>query len=154
MLIKNLPANLCPLIQCFKFGHLASSCYRIANCRFCSEKHDSKNCPKREVPLLRCIHCSGSHEANSVECPVYVKVLEYKLKKAKTYLNVKPNSPLTCNDSQFPIKEQRTDSVPASYEIAFLAQHIINYTLYRKSPVFWFKYSGYKSYLNCVTLSK
>ena len=97
--------NKSSLIQCYKcqgFGHSASNCYRKANCRCCSEKHESKNCPKREVPLSRCINCSGSPEANSAECPVYVKVLECKLKKAKTNSNVKPNSPLTCNDSHFP----------------------------------------------------
>jgi hypothetical protein len=78
--------NKKPITQCFKcqdYGHLATNCYRSPSCRFCGEKHESINCVKKEAPVRKCVNCNGDHSANSVDCPIYIKVLQSKMRKSR-----------------------------------------------------------------------
>lgn len=79
-------SNKRPITQCYKcqdYGHLATNCYRSPSCRFCGGKHESVNCDKKEAPVRKCVNCNGDHSANSVDCPIYVKVLQSKMKKTR-----------------------------------------------------------------------
>lgn len=78
--------NKRPITQCYKcqdFNHLASNCFRTIKCRLCGEMHDAINCPLKQQTTRKCTNCSGPHPSNSVECPVYIKVLESKMTRAR-----------------------------------------------------------------------
>lgn len=71
-----------PVVQCYNclgFGHLARDCQSQVACGYCSEGHDTRDCPNRSsVP--KCVNCAKSrklqsplHPAYSSECPEWSK---------------------------------------------------------------------------------
>ncbi|XP_013140700.1 PREDICTED: uncharacterized protein LOC106105027 [Papilio polytes] len=71
-----------PIVQCYKclgFGHMARVCTEKVTCGYCADLHDTRDCPRREVPP-QCINCckdgktlTPSHPAYSSECPLWQK---------------------------------------------------------------------------------
>ena len=64
-----------PLIcyNCQRFGHIASNCTDVIRCRYCSNEHSSKDCPKNKIC---CANCGKEHETSSTECEHIRKEME------------------------------------------------------------------------------
>ncbi|XP_061726244.1 uncharacterized protein LOC133531865 [Cydia pomonella] len=79
--LQILVVDQSPVYQCFKcsgYGHKANNCPNTINCGFCSEKHDTRNCPNRKN-TPRCVNCCQKeeteifHTAYSKDCPEWRK---------------------------------------------------------------------------------
>ncbi|XP_045541817.1 uncharacterized protein LOC123723284 [Papilio machaon] len=71
-----------PIIQCYKclgYGHMARVCTGLLTCGYCSDHHDTRDCPRRDGPP-QCNNCfrdgntsAPHHPAYSAECPLWQK---------------------------------------------------------------------------------
>jgi len=65
----------CRLKQCYncqKYGHIGTQCKANTACGYCSEAHNSKDCPTKvdKSATRKCSVCKGAHEAWNNRCPV------------------------------------------------------------------------------------
>ena len=76
--------------QCQEYGHHSKECKKSAVCGFCAGSHETRTCTeKSNVHRACCINCTklgktrdvASHEAGSLECPIYQQNKE-KVKKS------------------------------------------------------------------------
>lgn len=58
--------------NCQSFGHGSPNCFKLANCRNCAERHQTKDCNiNNSNKKLKCANCKGEHKANDPICKVY-----------------------------------------------------------------------------------
>ena len=87
-------SDRCHYQQCFhclKFGHILKDCPRATHppvCKFCTEAHDGKSCPKKDLPNeYKCANCKHSksphiskafntHSAASRDCPSVLSIVD------------------------------------------------------------------------------
>ena len=60
--------------RCQKFGHVSSNCHSKVSCKHFTGEHSIDNCSGNQP--ARCTNCSGSHEADSLDCPTYIKQVQ------------------------------------------------------------------------------
>jgi hypothetical protein len=99
---KDRDSRHAKIVQCFlcqAYGHFRSWCPTIAahppngkpTCRYCSRKHESKDCQHSNDPRYhRCANCdpqSNRHKAGSKECPKFREELEKAQSKLRNHTN-------------------------------------------------------------------
>ena len=66
--------------NCHSYGHHNNKCINPASCRWCASPHSTGNhtCPTATCRIhgrpcnhsvLRCVNCSGPHDAHTTQCP-------------------------------------------------------------------------------------
>lgn len=63
--------------RCQQWGHATANCGAYIKCLKCAEKHWTKDCEKDRDTPATCANCGGSHTANHLECPEYVRKTAY-----------------------------------------------------------------------------
>lgn len=59
-------------MNCQRYGHTKSFCYRKARCVKCAGEHSTDNCSRKERSNnVKCVLCGGNHSANYKGCTVY-----------------------------------------------------------------------------------
>lgn len=62
--------------RCQEWGHATTNCFADPTCAHCAESHWTHQCMKKEA--VKCSNCKQEgHKSYSVECPVYIKRLEF-----------------------------------------------------------------------------
>ena len=68
-----------PPPQCFRcqqYHHTVETCREVPRCRRCAEEHLTRLCRQPEEAPALCALCSGSHCADSTECPCFLAAME------------------------------------------------------------------------------
>ena len=93
------------VIQCYRcqqFGHVSSNCASPSQvCRYCSECHNSQNCPFKSNPgNYKCPNCKMNHTSNSTKCSVLQSQVEILMKhtqgmESRTKNDLRPSAIIT-----------------------------------------------------------
>jgi hypothetical protein len=84
--------------RCQRFGHSAMHCKSAPRCVVCSGPHNTKDCPKPEMP--KCCNCSGNHTANYGGCPF--------IKEARLVEKTRVEHRLSYRDAMMHVKKSVT----------------------------------------------
>lgn len=110
----NKPKRITQCYKCQSFGHVSANCYKKPKCVKCAGEHNTKECPQKENPVLRCANCGENHVASHRKCKVYVKLLEGQKQK---------EAQLPRQHQVFPTPGgQRENTVSRNYSQAVLRQ--------------------------------
>ncbi len=85
--------HLTQCYRCQKFGHTSSKCPRQSSvCRYCSENHQTKDCPlKGQLDKYKCANCKSNHATTYTKCPVLQSQLQMLLNHTQGMEQVSKN---------------------------------------------------------------
>lgn len=114
-------SNLVPQCKrCQAYGHTQRYCGKPPRCVKCPGKHLTRDCPKSEEELPKCVHCGENHPANYRGCVVAKEMQKLKNKLVKKISL--PKQPL--REKQQP--QGKRNNTPGSYSQAVTGAAHIN----------------------------
>lgn len=66
--------------RCQEWGHATTNCRAKPKCLICAKSHLTFTCElkgTKNTTGVKCANCDGKHPANSVDCPVYIRKIEW-----------------------------------------------------------------------------
>src|SRR5580765_111126 len=94
----NIGWNKCPVFEyynvkrcykCWGFRHIAKNCSKLDTCHKCAGNHLTNDCTSTIMKCINCVHkiktynlqINDDHDALSIDCPTFRRILEEEKKK-------------------------------------------------------------------------
>ena len=109
--------------NCQRLGHKSLNCTAKTRCLLCGGNHNKKEC---SASNLKCVHCAGSHTANSKMCPI--------IKEARKIESLRAHEGFTYTQAKEKVIQERTRARPIGNDQYSRRQ---NYSASMNSNVDW-----------------